>query len=133
MQLFHYVIMKHHRFISFVWHFTRDKSYHSLLTLDTQHIRYRDYQDRLDKRRYFNMTSAGLTTGQTGQLPRGLHKKGPPQKHIYFLNIWLYCTVYVIGAYLSAFASFILITHFILKSMDTICHAQNSNQSVKHR
>ena len=26
-------------------------------------------------------TSAGLRTGQTGQLPRGLHKKGPPQKH----------------------------------------------------
>ena len=28
--------------------------------------------------------SAGLRTGQTGQLPRGLHKKGPPQKHIFF-------------------------------------------------
>ena len=30
--------------------------------------------------------SAGLRTGQTGQLPRGLHKKGPPQKHIFFLK-----------------------------------------------
>ena len=28
--------------------------------------------------------SAGLGTGQTGQLPRGLHKKGPTQKHIFF-------------------------------------------------
>ena len=73
--------------------------------------------------------SAGLMTGQTGQLPRGLHKKGPPQKHIYFL-IWLYRTDSIIGAYLSTFASFILITRFILKSMDKICLAQNSNQSA---
>ena len=36
----------------------------------------------------------------------------------------------IIGAYLSTFASFILITRFILKSMDKICHAQNSNQSA---
>ena len=40
--------------------------------------------------------------------------------------------MYVIGTYLSTFASLILITRFILKSMDKICHAQNSNQSVKH-
>ena len=32
--------------------------------------------------------SAGLRTGQTGQLPRGLHKKGPPQKH-FFLNKYM--------------------------------------------
>ena len=38
--------------------------------------------------------------------------------------------MYVIEAYLSTFASFILITRFILKSMDKICHAQNSNQSI---
>ena len=75
------------------------------------------------------VNSAGLRTGQTGQLPRGLLKKGPPQKHIFFL-IWLYRTVYIIMAYLSTFASFILITSFILKSMDKICHAQNSNQST---
>ena len=31
---------------------------------------------------------------------------------------------------MSTFASFILITRFILKSMDKICHAQNSNQSA---
>ena len=31
-----------------------------------------------------HLASAGLRTGQTGQLPRGLHKKGPPQKHIFF-------------------------------------------------
>ena len=31
-----------------------------------------------------NVASAGLRTGQTGQLPRGLHKKGPPQKHTFF-------------------------------------------------
>ena len=74
-------------------------------------------------------SSAGLRTGQTGQLPRGLHKKGPPQKHMFFL-MWLYRTVYIIGAYLSTFASFILITRIILKSMDKICHAQNSNQSA---
>ena len=67
------------------------------------------------------MFSAGLRTGQTGQLPRGLHKKGPPQKH--FL-IWLYRTVYVIGTYLFTFSSFILITRFILKSMDTISPEQ---------
>ena len=36
----------------------------------------------------------------------------------------------IIGAYLSTFASFILITRFILKSMDKICHAQNSNKSA---
>ena len=42
----------------------------------------------------------------------------------------LYRTVYIIGAYLSTFASFILITRIILKSMDKICHAQNSNQSA---
>ena len=38
--------------------------------------------------------------------------------------------MYIIGAYLSTLASFILITRFILKSMDKICHAQNSNQSA---
>ena len=32
------------------------------------------------------MISAGLRTGQTGQLPRGLHKKGPPQKHFFFYS-----------------------------------------------
>ena len=31
---------------------------------------------------------------------------------------------------MSTFASLILITRFILKSMDKICHAQNSNQSA---
>ena len=78
-------------------------------------------------------SSAGLRTGQTGQLPRGLHKKGPPQKHIFF-NMAVSYSIgpYVIGAYLSTFASFILIMRFILKSMDKICHAQNSNHSVKH-
>ena len=75
------------------------------------------------------MCSAGLRTGQTGQLPRGLHKKGPPQKHIFFI-IWPYRTVYIIRAYVSTFASFILITRFILKSMDKIRRAQNSNQSA---
>ena len=34
-----------------------------------------------------HVVSAGLRTGQTGQLPRGLHKKGPPQKHTFFLNM----------------------------------------------
>ena len=40
-------------------------------------------------------------------------------------------TVYVIGAYLSTFASFILITRFILKSMtiDKICLKIAINQS----
>ena len=33
---------------------------------------------------------------------------------------------------MSTFASFILIMHFILKSMDKICRAQNSNQSAGH-
>ena len=68
--------------------------------------------------------SAGL---RTGQLPRGLHKKGPPQKHFKKKM----AVSYSVGP-MSTFASFILITRFILKSMDKIYHAQNSNQSVKH-
>ena len=41
--------------------------------------------------RYYDLSmykdSAGFRTGQTGHVPRGLHKKGPPQKQTIFLDI----------------------------------------------
>ena len=40
--------------------------------------------DAFMKASHIPPTSAGLRTGQTGQLPRGLHKKGPPQMHFFF-------------------------------------------------
>ena len=48
---------------------------------------------------YTIVISAGLRTGQTGQLPRGLQKKGPPQNHIFLkYSCIVVRTVYVIGA-----------------------------------
>ena len=49
------------------------------------------------------VSSAGFRTGQTGHVPRGLHKKGPPQKQTSFLNIEDVChtchSLQVVGLY----------------------------------
>ena len=50
-----------------------------------------------------------LGLGRLGSCPGASTKKGL-HKSTFFISIWLCHTVYVIGAYLSTFASFILIT-----------------------
>ena len=55
-----------------------------------------------------------LGLGRLGSCPGASTKKGL-HKSTFFLKIWLCRTVNVIGACLATFASFILITRFILK------------------
>ena len=86
---------------------------------DTSEVRSSDLASSAGTLHNHQPLSAGL---RTGQLPRGLHKST-------FFNMAVSYSVYH-RAYLSTFASFILIARFILKSMDKICHAQNSNQSA---
>ena len=68
---------------------------------------------------YMTFISAGFRTGHTGHVPRGLHKKGPPQK--YTLKKYLGWMSY----YLSYFASYVIITIFLLKSIDKMAYNQS--------
>ena len=62
-----------------------------ICTLDKDSSPLRDRTKYAIKVRYYSTTSttnsAGLRTGQTGQLPRGLHKKGLHKSHFFNMAV----------------------------------------------